>query len=87
MIINIYPDQSFNSPSQSKPMTPTTNDGQKYVWRRQIFNARGQFLTIELTFSDAQMANISQNDIDIAIQAMSLYFQKGQRLIYGGVRG
>lgn len=83
--VNIYRDQQLNDPVQSKRYTPVTTTGQAMIWKRGVYNARGQFITIELTMNNREMWVPTSNQYDFSLQALQITFDPGGRFMYGKI--
>lgn len=76
--VNGTPDTFFNSVIPTTPSTLNTVGGTKF-WQRVVCPTRANFLTIEYTFSNAQMAGEEQGK-DVQIDAQILWIRKSGRL-------
>lgn len=72
------PDTFFNSIIPTTPSTLNSVGGTKF-WQRVICPTRANFITLEYTFSNAQMAGGEQNK-DVQIDAQILWIRKGGRM-------
>jgi hypothetical protein len=72
------PDTFFNSIIPTTPSSLNTIGGTKF-WQRVYCATRANFLTIEYTFSNSQMAGIEQGS-DVQIDAQVIWLRKGGRL-------
>jgi hypothetical protein len=79
--INQQPDTFFNS---VVPTSVTPYRGSSKNWQRVFCAARGAFLTIEWTFSNAQMAGNEQEE-DVQIDAQILWIRKAGRQLPIGI--
>ena len=80
---NISPDNTtsdtfFNSVIPTSPSTLNGKGGTKF-WQRVICPTRGNFLTLQYKFSNAQMAGIEQ-ELDVQIDAQVLWIRQAGRL-------
>lgn len=71
------PDTFFNSIIPTTPSTLNTKGGTKF-WQRVICPTRANFLTLEYTFSNAQLNGIEQQ-LDVQIDAQVLWIRRGGR--------
>jgi len=70
------PDTFFNA---TIPTTSSTGvEGSKF-WQRVFCPTRGNFITLEYTFSNLQMSN-GQQDTDVQIDAQILWLRRGGRI-------
>ncbi len=77
----VQPDTFFNS------IIPTSSQGGLVGdknWQRVICPARGAFITLEYTLSNAQMVGVEQGN-DVQIDAQVLWTRKAGRLQSGGI--
>lgn len=72
------PDTFFNSTIPTTLSSLNTKGGTKF-WQRVICPTRGNFLTLEYTFSNAQMAGPEQR-LDVQIDAQVLWIRRSGRL-------
>lgn len=72
------PDTFFNSIIPTTPSTLNGVGGSKF-WQRVICPTRANFLTLEYTFSNAQLAGEEQNK-DVQIDAQILWIRRAGRL-------
>ena len=74
----VAPDTFFNAtiPTSQSPLSGVS--GTKF-WQRVFCPTRANFLTLQYTFSNAQMAGIEQEE-DVQIDAQILWIRKGGRL-------
>jgi hypothetical protein len=79
--ITQQPDTFFNS---VVPTSVTPYIGSSKNWQRVFCAARGAFLTIEWTFSNAQMAGDEQEE-DVQIDAQILWIRKAGKQLPAGV--
>lgn len=70
------PDLFFN---QNIPTSRSNTIGGSKFWQRVFCPTRANFLTLEYTFSNAQMAGIEQT-LDVQIDAQILWIRRGGRL-------
>lgn len=73
-----FPDTFFNSIIPTTPSNLNNVGGSKF-WQRVICPTRANFLTLEYTFSNAQMAGEEQTK-NVQIDAQVLWIRKGGRL-------
>lgn len=55
----------------------------KYSWHRFFSSCYGQYLSIILTYSDAQMATLSTHQQNFVLNAMQIYYRPGGKNIFG----
>ena len=72
------PDTFFNSVIPTSPSNLNEKGGTKF-WQRVYCATRANFLTLEYTFSDAQMVGIEQREV-VQIDAQILWLRKSGRL-------
>jgi hypothetical protein len=72
------PDQFFNATIPTTSGTTNMIAGSKF-WQRVFCPTRANFLTLEYTFSNAQMAGIEQT-LDVQIDAQILWLRRAGRL-------
>lgn len=75
---NFIPDTFFNSIIPTTPSTLNGVGGTKF-WQRVFCSTRANFLTLEYTFSNAQMAGEEQTK-DVQIDAQVLWIRKAGRM-------
>lgn len=76
--LNPTPDTFFNSVINTTPASYNNIGGTKF-WQRVYCATRASFLTIEYTFSNAQMAGFEQQQ-DVQIDAQILWIRKAGRI-------
>lgn len=74
------PDTFFNSTIPTSASALGLNDNSK-TWQRVFCATRAQFLTLEYTFSNAQMAGVEQEN-DVQIDAQIIWSRLGGRLSF-----
>lgn len=74
-------DTVFNSIIPTTPATYSSIGGTKF-WQRVYCATRANFLTLQYTFSNAQMAGIEQT-LDVEIDAQILWMRKAGRMTQG----
>ena len=72
------PDTFFNSTIPTTPSTLNGVGGDKF-WQRVFCATRANFLTLQYTFSNAQLAGIEQ-ELDVQIDAQILWIRKAGRI-------
>ncbi len=73
------PDTFFNITIPTAPSSfAVANEGTKF-WQRVFCSTRGNFLTLEYTFSNAQMSNTPQQ-LDVQIDAQILWIRQAGRI-------
>jgi hypothetical protein len=72
------PDTFFNSIIPTTQSTISGVQGDKF-WQRVYCATRANFLTLQYTFSNAQMAGIQQ-ELDVQIDAQVLWIRKAGRM-------
>jgi hypothetical protein len=75
---NTADDTFFNSTIPTTPSTLTGIAGDKF-WQRVFCATRGNFITLEYTLSNAQMAGDEQTK-DVQIDAQVLWMRRGGRM-------
>lgn len=75
---NISGDQFFNSIIPTTPSTLNNVKGTKF-WQRVYCSTQANFITLEYTFSNAQLAGEEQNK-DVQIDAQVLWIRRGGRM-------
>ena len=79
--IDAIPDTFFNSIIPTTQATYSTVGGTKF-WQRVFCATRANFLTLEYTFSNAQMAGKEQ-ELNVQIDAQVLWIRRGGRMSQG----
>lgn len=72
------PDTFFNSIIPTSSSNLNNIEGTKF-WQRVYCSTRANFLTIEYTFNNAQMAGLEQ-ELDVQIDAQVLWIRRGGRM-------
>lgn len=81
--VNIYANENSNTPMQTLIISSSTVTGQEKVWFRANPSVIGQFVQIEITFSDAQMIDVVKSNANVVIHAMIPWMAPAGRLISG----
>lgn len=76
-VIPNTPDTFFNTTVPTSPTNPGGLESSKY-WHRAICPARGNFITIEWTLSNAQLAGTEQEN-DVQIDSQILFIRRAGR--------
>jgi hypothetical protein len=74
----IAPDEFFNATIPLSQSTDSNVSGSKF-WQRVFCPVRGNFITLQYTFSNSQMAGLQQTS-DVQIDAQVLWMRKAGRL-------
>jgi hypothetical protein len=73
------PDTFFNAVIPTTASTLNNDKGSSKYWQRVFCPTRANFLTLQYTFNNAQMAGIEQ-ELEVQIDAQVLWIRKGGRL-------
>jgi hypothetical protein len=77
------PDTFFNSIINTTTSSPTNLDSSKY-WQRVFCPVRGNFITIQFSFSNLQMIGVEQENF-VQIDSQILYLRRAGRQLPVGV--
>lgn len=81
--LNYYLNQNDDSVDFSTTCSAVESSGQEKIWVRNIPNITAQYVQIEVTFSELQMADPTKYAFDFVLHAMSLYFDPASRFMFG----
>jgi hypothetical protein len=81
--LNIYANENPNTPVEIDLFSANSVTGEDKVWTRVYTSTIGQFIQVELTFSDAQMVDETKSDSDFVLHAMIPWFAPAGRLTFG----
>jgi hypothetical protein len=56
--------------------------GSNYSWHRFIATSTGQFITYQITYNNDQMSNLSTQNTNLTLNAVSLWVRPGSRNIF-----
>jgi len=79
--VNPTPDTFFNAVIPTTQSTISNVSGSKF-WQRVYCATRASFLTLEYTFSNAQLAGVEQ-ECNVQIDAQILHIRKAGRMTQG----
>lgn len=87
---------SFSINVDSSAFTPYTQGGfweqtnqqyftlsAQYAWHRFFANAYGQYMSVEMTYNDEQMAQLSTHQQNFVLNALKIYFRAAGTNIFG----
>lgn len=80
--IEVFLDENMNSSLESDVVIPSSALLGK-VWVRAYFSVIGQFVQMQLSFSDAQMFDADMSSGDFTLHGMMVWMSNGGRLTYG----
>lgn len=83
--IQVFLDENSNNSVETDLLVPSSSLLGK-VWVRAFFSVIGQFVQMELSFSDSQMFNENSSNGDFTLHAIMPWMSSGGRLTYGNTR-
>jgi hypothetical protein len=81
--LNFFKNQNTTYPSLSRVFTPSAISPQQIVWTRTNVGLSGQFISVQMTFNNVQMATKALNNIQISLDAITLTWDKAGRFMPG----
>jgi hypothetical protein len=81
--VNLYLNQEQDVAAQTLVCSPATTTGQQKIWVRNVANVTAQYVQVELTLSQLQLADPEKWDFDLTLHAMQLYLDPASRFMFG----